>query len=148
MHIAANTLKALTHLSPDAALLLLTLGLLLIYVELNRPGWILPGAVGLLLSLLSIPSLARFDLQPAAVLLVGTATALLALNLVRPVHTLAAAAATLALVLGFARLIHGPGDARVHVVTAILCGLILGVGTSVLTAIARRARTNKRVRLT
>jgi hypothetical protein len=56
-------------------------------------------------------------------------------------------AATLALILGFARLTNGPGDVRVHAITASVCGLILGAGTSVLTAVAHRARTNKRVRL-
>jgi len=142
-----TTLKTLTHLSPDAALMLLTFGLLLIYLELNRPGWILPGAIGLLVSLLSIASLLRQDLRSPAVLLIATAIALLALNLVRATHPLVAAAATLALILGFARLISGPGDSRVHAITASICGLILGVGTSLLTAIARRARTNKRVRL-
>jgi fumarate reductase subunit D len=113
VHTAAALLNTLTHLSPDSALLLLTFAVLLIYVELNRPGWILPGALGL----------------------------------IRRVHALIPAAATLALILGFARLMHGPGDARVHVVTASVCGLSLGVVTSVLTVIARRARTNKRVRL-
>jgi membrane-bound ClpP family serine protease len=142
------TLKTLSHLSPDAALMLLTFGLLLIYLELNRPGWILPGAVGLLLSLLAAASLLRLDLRWPAVLLVATAVALLAINLIRPVHALVATAATLALILGFARLTRGPGDLRVHAITASICGLILGAGTSVLTAIARRARTNKRVRLT
>jgi membrane-bound ClpP family serine protease len=141
------TLNTLTHLSPDAALLLLTFGLLLICVELNRPGTILPGAIGLLLSLLAIASLLRLDLRWPAVLLVATAVALLAVNLVRATHPLVAAAATLALILGFARLSSGPGDSRVHAVTASVCGLVLGVGTSLLTAIARRARINKRVRL-
>ena len=147
MHAAAIALKTLTHLSPDPALVLLTFGLLLIYLELNRPGWILPGALGLLLSLLAIASLLRLDLRWPAVLLIGTAIALLSISLIRATHPLVAAAATLALILGFARLTSGPGDLRVHAITASICGLILGAGTSVLTAIARRARTNKRVRL-
>ncbi len=55
----AGQLSRLSHLSPDAALLVLTLGLLLIYVELNRPGWIVSGAVGLLAVLFAVASLAR-----------------------------------------------------------------------------------------
>jgi membrane-bound serine protease (ClpP class) len=143
-----STLNTLTHLSPDAAVMLLTFGLFLIYLELNRPGWILPGALGLLLSLLALASLLRLDLRLPAILLIATAIALLALNLIRALHALVAAAATLALILGFARLTNGPGDVRVHAATATFCGLLLGVATSVLTAMARRARTNKRVRLT
>jgi membrane-bound ClpP family serine protease len=141
-------LQTLTHLSPDAAVVTLTLGVILIYVELNRPGWVLPGAVGLLLSLLSIASLLRFELRAPAILLLTSASALLMLNLLRPIHSLVTLAATAALILGFGCLVRGPGDLHVHALTAAICGLILGAGTSLLTRIARRARRNKRVRLT
>jgi membrane-bound serine protease (ClpP class) len=147
MHVAHAAITALAHLRPDAALFLMTFGLLLIYVELNRPGWILPGAIGLLLTLLSIASILRLNLRPPAALLVVAAMAVLTLNLLRPIHVFLAAIASLALIAGFAYLIPGPANSRVHPSTAILCGLILGAGTSVLTSIARRARTNKRVRL-
>ena len=40
----AGRLAELARLSPNSALLMLTLGILLIYVELNRPGWVVPGA--------------------------------------------------------------------------------------------------------
>ncbi len=140
-------LHALTHLSPDAAILVLTAGLLLIYLELNRPGWIVPGTIGLLLILLTVASLLRFQLRIPAVLLIATATAVLVVNLLRPTHSLAAIASTVALILGFDDLVRGPGSLDVHASTAGICGLILGAGTYLLTGIARRARTNKRVRL-
>jgi membrane-bound serine protease (ClpP class) len=131
-------LTILAHLSPDVALLVLTLGLLLIYVELNRPGWIVSGALGLLLTLFAVASLVRVGMNPAAVALVGTAVALLVLDLLRRTQVMVAVAATLALVLGFAHLVRGPG-LRI----AMGCGLTLGGCTSILTRIARRARTNK-----
>jgi membrane-bound serine protease (ClpP class) len=137
----------LTHLSPDAALLVLTLGLLLIFLELNRPGWIIPGVAGLLLVLFSIDSLRRFQPRPSAILLILTASAVLLVNLLRPTHSPAAIASTLALLLGFHYLVRGPGTSRVHPLTAAACGLILGSASYLLTTIARRARTNKRVRL-
>lgn len=140
---AAILLRAAAHLSPDVALPVLTGGLLLIYVELNRPGWIFSGALGLLAMLLAVASLARMELNPAAMALVGTAVALLALDLLRRTQWVVAIAATLALVLGFAHLVLGPGGLRVHTATAVGCGVVLGVGTSLLTRIARRARTNK-----
>jgi membrane-bound ClpP family serine protease len=117
--------------------------MLLIYVELNRPGWIFCGALGLLATLFAVASLARWELNPAAIALVGTAVALLALDLLRHTQVMVAIAATLALVLGFDHLVLGPGGMRVHTVTAVGCGVVLGVGTSILTRIARRARTNK-----
>jgi membrane-bound ClpP family serine protease len=141
--IASFLLKTLANLSPDGALILLTLGLLLIYVELNRPGWIISGAVGLLASLFAMAALLRLEVNPAAIALICTAVALLALDLVRRTQPMIAVAATLALVLGFSHLVPGPGEGRIHTVTAVVCGAVIGAGTSVLTRIARRARANK-----
>jgi membrane-bound ClpP family serine protease len=135
-------LARLAHLGPDVALLVLTLGLLLIYVELNRPGWIVSGAVGLLAVLFAVASLVRLGLNPAAVVLVGTAVALLGVDLRRKTPVVVSIAATLALVLGFAKLVRGPGMG-IKAGTAVGCGLMLGGCTSILTRIARRARTNK-----
>ena len=136
---------ATLHLAPDHALLLFTLGLLLIYVELNRPGWIVPGACGLLLALLATASLLRLNLSLVAVTLLATAAALLLLDLLRPAPALVALAATVALILGFDRLVQGPEQLRIHAPVAVLCGLVVGGATSVLTRIARRARANKAV---
>ena len=138
-----SVVRAAIDLAPDSAILLLTLGVLLIYVELNRPGWIVPGACGLLLALLSVGSLLRLDLSLAAVALLATAAALLVLDLLRATPVLVAVAATLALILSLDHLVLGPARLQVHAVTAVACGLLLGGGTSVLTRIARRARANK-----
>jgi membrane-bound serine protease (ClpP class) len=135
-------LAGLAHLAPDVALLVLTAGLLLIYVELNRPGWIVSGAVGLLAVLFAVASLVRLGLNPAAVVLVGTAVALLGVDLRRRTPVVVSIAATLALVLGFAKLVRGPGMG-IKMGTAVGCGVVLGGCTSILTRIARRARTNK-----
>ncbi len=131
------------RLSGDAALLLVTLGVLLIYVELNRPGWVVSGAAGLLCVLFGVASLARWELNPAALGLVAVAIALLLLDLVRRLQRMVALAATMALILGFAHLVLAPWADRIHTATAAGCGLTLGAGTSILTRIARRARTNK-----
>ena len=140
---AGILLKTAAHLSPDVAVLVLTAGLLLIYVELNRPGWIWSGALGLLATLFAVASLGRMDVNPGAVALVGTAVALLALDLVRRTGAMVGLAATLALTLGLDHLVVGPDGMRVHAVTAVGCGLVIGAGTSILTGIARRARANK-----
>jgi membrane-bound serine protease (ClpP class) len=132
-------LTGFAHLSPDVALVGLTVGLLLIYVELNRPGWILSGALGLLATLFAVASLARMELNPAAIALVCTAIVLLVLDLLRRTQWIVALAATLALVLGFVHLV----GIQIHTATAVVCGLVLGGCTSILTRIARRARANK-----
>jgi membrane-bound serine protease (ClpP class) len=125
-------------MTPDQALLLLTLGVFLIYVELNRPGWIVPGAAGLLAVLLALATFLRLTLNPIAVVLCCTAIALLLAGLRRTLSLPVAAAATTALTLGLAQL-----HRSLHLVIAVPCGLLLGLGTSYLTRIARRARTNK-----
>jgi membrane-bound serine protease (ClpP class) len=129
------------NLPPAAALLLLTLGIALVYVELNRPGSIIPGALGLLATLLAIAAIAHHHPALPAVILCLSATALLALDLARPTHIIVALAATLALVLGFSRLVPG----YIHLWVSVPCGILLGIGTSLLTRIARRARANKAV---
>jgi membrane-bound serine protease (ClpP class) len=135
-------LARLAHLAPDVALLVLTLGVLLIYGELNRPGGVVAGAVGLTATLFAVASLARLGVNPGAVALVGTAVVLLGLGLRRRTPVVVSVAATLGLVLGFARLVRAPG-VGIDAVMAVGCGLVLGGSTSILTRIARRARANK-----
>jgi membrane-bound ClpP family serine protease len=135
-------LARLGHLSANVGLLVLTVGVLLIYVELNRPGWVMPGVVGLTATLFGVASLARLGVNPGAVALVGTAVVLLGLGLRRRTPVMVPVAATLGLVLGFARLVKGPG-AGVDPGMAVGCGLVVGGSTSILTRIAQRARANK-----
>ena len=145
MYFACAALKPIPPLplSPDTAILCLTLGLLLIYLELNRPGSILPGAAGLLTVLLAIATLLPLPLSPLGIVLIASAAGLLLLGLIRQTSILLAVTATLALVLGFFYLVKKGNTPHIHVFTAIGCGLILGAGTSFLTHLARRARANK-----
>ena len=89
------------HLRPNAALVLLTAGVALIYWELNRPGTILPGALGLLFALLAVASMAARGVAAGGVVLVVIAASLLLVDLLRPTPILVAVAATLALIFGF-----------------------------------------------
>jgi membrane-bound serine protease (ClpP class) len=134
---------ALAHLSPDALLLWFTVGVLLIYAELNRPGWIFPGFLGLLIALLAVSPLAHERLNPVAVLLILAAVGLIARGLRRSVPLWLHLVATICLIGGFLFLISDPQVPPIRAVVAVPCGLVLGLGTSVLTRIARRARLNK-----
>ncbi len=136
----AAWLAVLAHLSPDVGLLVLTLGIGLIYVELNRPGWVVPGALGLTAALFAVASLGRVGVNPGAVVLVGSAVALLGLGLRRRTPWVVDLGATLALVLGFLYLVR---DAGRRPGIAVGCGIFLGGSTAILTRIARRARVNK-----
>jgi membrane-bound serine protease (ClpP class) len=128
----------LSSLTPDTAVLLLSLGLVLIAVELNRPGAILPGALGLLVALLACASLAHDHPDPLAIGLLVSAAGILLLQSHCGIPLWVSCLATAAGIVGFARIVPG-----IHLATAILCGLTLGVGTTLLTRIAHRARRNK-----
>ncbi len=136
-------LPLLSTLSPDAAVLILTAGVALIAFELNRPGSILPGTLGLLLSLLAAASLAQHHPRPWLVLLFIASMAALLLQARRPLLWIIPAIATILLILSMDTLLPPTVQPEISVWVALLCGLLLGTGTTVLTRIARRARQNK-----
>src|SRR5580698_5751837 len=105
-------LPLLSELSPDAAILILTSGVILIAVELNRPGWIVPGAVGLLLALLASASLYSRHPSAKAALAIACCISLMLLRERKRIHWLVVGLATILLILGIAYLvgpIPGPG---------------------------------------
>ncbi len=130
--------------SPDATVLTLVAGILLIYVECNRPGAIVPGCLGALLTLLSIGALARMPLRPSALALVAVGCVLLLAELVLPARNAFAAAGTSLFILGLKSLLQPFAANRVHTPTAIAAGGILAAATLWLARIALRARRNKR----
>ena len=136
----AQYLSALGRLSPNVALVVVTVGILLIYVELNRPGWVVPGTVGLTAVLFAVASLGRMGVNPVAGVLVATSVGLLGLGLRRRMPVVVDVAGTLGLVLGFVFLER---DAEVRLWVAVGCGILLWGSTSILARIARRARSNK-----
>ena len=132
----------LSAASPDAAIIALTAGLALIALELNRPGLVLPGASGLLLALLSAASLAHHEIRPWAALLLLAAAVVMLLQLRRTLPPWTAIPTVLTLIAGFQWLTPPPSLA-IRTAIAVLCGITLGTGITVLTRIARRARQNK-----
>jgi membrane-bound ClpP family serine protease len=136
-------LPLLSTLSPDAAVLILTAGLALIALELNRPGSIVPGAFGLLLSLLATASLAQHHPRLEPVVQFIASMALLLLQARRPLLWIIPASATILLILSMSTLVPPTAQPGISPWIALLCGVFLGSGTTVLTRIARRARQNK-----
>ena len=135
----------LEHASPDAAVLLLTVGLALIAVELNRPGMILPGAGGLLVVLCGAYALQGEPLTAWALGLVLLAAGVLLANLYAKVPLPVLLLATGALAAGLRFLVGSPGQQQVHLGTAVVCGLSLGAAGAFLSRVALRARRAKRV---
>jgi membrane-bound serine protease (ClpP class) len=137
--------RLLTRLaSPDLAVLLVILGGLLIYLEFNVPGTIVPGALGTFLLLLGIFGLNLLPVRHTAVLLLFAALILIALELKFTSHGVLAAAGIGSLIFGLATLVDGPiPEMRVHLSLAIAAGLAFGGITFGLAWIALKARRNK-----
>ena len=129
---------------PNLAVLLVVLGGLLIYLEFNVPGTIVPGAVGTFLVLLGVFGLNLLPIRHTSLLLLAAAVVLILLELKFTSHGALALTGILALVFGLATLVDSPiAELRVHLATAISAGLGFGIISFGLAWIALRARRNK-----
>ncbi len=132
--------------NPNLAVLFLIAGALLIYLEFNVPGTIVPGALGTLLVCISLFSLNLLPVRYTAVMLIVAAIMLLVLEAKFASHGVLATAGTLCLVFGLLTLVDGPiPELRVHPATALAAGAAFGIITLFLVRMAIRARRNKSV---
>jgi membrane-bound serine protease (ClpP class) len=130
--------------NPNIALLLLGGGILLIYLEFNVPGTIVPGALGTVMVLLAIFALDLLPIRNTALLLLLSAVTLIVLELKFTSHGILALAGIVCLTFGMLTLIDAPiPELAIH--PAVACGLAAGLGilTFVLLRLALRARHTK-----
>ena len=131
-------------MDPNIAVLLLVTGGLLIYLEFNVPGTIVPGSIGTLLVLLSLFALNLLPIAGTAAALLLASIVLLLLEVKFSSHGVLALAGISCLVFGLLTLVDGPiPEMRVHLATALGAGIGFGAITFFLTMIAVRARRNK-----
>ena len=137
-------LLLLSLMNPDLTVLLLTLGLLLIYLEINTPGTVVPGAAGLMLVLLAAYALQMLPLSVPGLLLCGAAAILLLLESRIPTHGVMATLGVLSLAAGLGLLVRGPlPQLEVSWGTAIGAGLGFGGVTACLLVLGAEARRAK-----
>ncbi len=133
-----------TLTDPNLAVLLLTAGALLIYLEFNAPGTIIPGALGTLMVVTALFALNLLPLRYTAVMLLFAALGLLLLEIKVPSHGILAVAGIVCMVTGLLTLVAGPiPDLEVRFATALGVGMGFGLITTFLVRIALRARRNK-----
>lgn len=126
-------------MSGDAALGLVTAGALLIFVECNRPGRVLPGAFGCLLLLLGTNNLRSFSGWSDGPLWMGLAgLGLIGLMRWRLLLGVPGVLGTALLTTALGMVARGSGGA-LDGETAVGCGIVLGVTSSLLMMIAGRA---------
>ncbi|HTW80242.1 MAG TPA: nodulation protein NfeD [Terracidiphilus sp.] len=130
--------------NPNIALLLLVGGALLIYLEFNVPGTIVPGALGTLMILLAIFALDLLPIRYTAVLLLVAAIVLMLLEAKFGGHGALAIAGIVCLTFGMLTLVAAPvPEMRVNPLIAIAISAAFGVITVLLIRIAVRARRRK-----
>jgi membrane-bound serine protease (ClpP class) len=130
--------------NPDIAVLLLILGGLLIYLEFNVPGTVVPGSIGTLFVLLSLFGLNLLPIRHTAIVLLLAAFVLILLEAKYGSHGVLALVGIISLVFGLATLVDGPiPELRVHPATAIGAGLGFGAISFGLAWIALKARRGK-----
>lgn len=140
--VRERLLSKLTN--PDVAVLLLVLGGLLIYLEFNVPGTVVPGSLGTLFVLLSLFGLNLLPIRHTAIVLLLAAFLLMVLEAKFGGHGVLALAGIACLVFGLATLVDGPiPELRVHTATAVGAGLGFGTISFGLAWIALRARRGK-----
>lgn len=129
---------------PNIALLLLVGGALLIYLEFNAPGTIVPGALGTLMVLLSIFALNLLPIRYTAVMLLLAAFALLVLEAKFGGHGVLAAAGIICLMFGALTLVAAPiPEMAIAPWVAIAISVGFGGITVFLVRLAVRARRRK-----
>jgi membrane-bound serine protease (ClpP class) len=130
--------------NPNLALLLLVGGALLIYLEFNVPGTIVPGALGTVMVLLAGFALDLLPIRHAAILLLLAAAALLILEVKFASHGVLALAGIVCLAFGTLTLIDAPiPELAIRPWLAISLCTGFGIITVVLLRLAVRARHSK-----
>ncbi|WP_353066331.1 nodulation protein NfeD [Tunturibacter psychrotolerans] len=130
--------------NPDIAVLLLVLGGLLIYLEFNVPGTVVPGSIGTLFVLLGLFGLNLLPVRHTAIVLLIAAAVMMLLEAKVGSHGVLAIAGIASLIFGLATLVDGPiPELRVHLATALGAGLGFGTISFGLAWIALRARRSK-----
>jgi membrane-bound serine protease (ClpP class) len=131
-------------MDPNVAFILLAIGALALYAEFNHPGAVIPGTVGVVFILLASFSLNLLPVRFAAVAMIFGAFALFAAEAKFTSHGVLTTGGIALLTLGGLFLVDAPiPEMRVHLLTALVVSIPLGIITAFLMSIAMRARRNK-----
>ena len=131
---------------PNLAVFILVIGALLIYLEFNVPGTIVPGTIGTLLVLLALFGLNLLPIRHTAIVLILAALVMMVLETKFASHGILALAGTVSLVFGLATLVNSPvPELQVHLGTALGAGVGFGAISFGLAWIALKAYRNKAV---
>jgi membrane-bound serine protease (ClpP class) len=131
-------------MDPNIAFILLSVGMLAVYVEFNHPGAVIPGVVGLFCILLAVFAFNLLPTRFAGVAMIVAAVVLFVLEAKLAAHGVLAVSGVVMMTLGALLLVDSPiPELRVHLATALAVSIPFGAITVFLLTIALRARRNK-----
>jgi membrane-bound serine protease (ClpP class) len=131
-------------MDPNIAFILLSLGMLALYAEFNHPGAILPGVVGLIAILLAVFALNLLPTRYASLALIVVAFVLFALEAKFTSYGILGIGGVICLTMGALLLVDGPiPEMRVHLVTALMVSVPLGVIAVFLMTLVMRAHKER-----
>ncbi len=129
---------------PNIALVLLVIGALCLYLELNSPGLIVPGVVGAIMVLLGLSAISVLPINWLGASLLLLAFGLFILEAKFATHGILGTGGAISMVLGAVMLVDSPlPEMRVHWGTAIALAIPFSAITVFLLSLAVRARRNK-----
>jgi membrane-bound serine protease (ClpP class) len=130
-------------MDPNIAFILMSLGMLALYAEFNHPGAILPGVVGLIAIVLAVFALNLLPTRYAAFALILVAFVLFALEAKFVSYGILGTGGVLCMIFGALLLVDGPiPEMRVHLLTALVVSVPLGVIAVFLMSLVLRAHKN------
>jgi membrane-bound serine protease (ClpP class) len=130
-------------MDPNVAFILMSLGMLALWAELNHPGAILPGVVGLIAVLLAVFALNLLPTRFAAIALILVAFALFAAEAKFTSYGILGAGGVVCMVLGALMLVDGPiPELRVKLLTALVVSVPIGAIAVFLMTLVLRAHKN------
>ena len=131
-------------MDPNVAFLLLSIGMIGVWAELNNPGAVLPGVVGVLAIILAVFALNILPTRYAALALILLAFALFALEAKFMSHGVFGTGGVLAMFIGGLLLVDGPiPEMRVHWLTALAVSIPFGLIAIFLMTLVLRAHRRK-----
>ena len=131
-------------MDPNVAFILMSLGMLALWAEFNHPGAILPGVVGGIAILLSVFALNLLPTRYAAFALILAAFVLFALEAKYTSYGILGTGGVVCMILGALMLVDGPiPEMRVHLITAIVVSVPIGVIAIFLMTLVIRAHQNR-----
>jgi membrane-bound serine protease (ClpP class) len=131
-------------MDPNIAFLLFALGSLAIFAELNHPGAVVPGVVGVISILLALFALNLLPTRYAALSLLIAAFVLFALEAKYATHGVLGIGGVICMIFGALFLVDGPiPEMRVHLFTALIVSVPIGLITVFLMTLVIRARRNR-----